>query len=149
MSPHELQEAYRLWLRHYENLLGREEKGLKFIRESLLLSVTTVADRLAVSRNAIRKIELSEKSGKINLLTLRKVAEALDCELVYEIRPKSGRSFSQQVWDQVLEEVGTHPWLAKCYQRRRAWALAALAREKMRDTKFRKKQGWGPLFQRK
>jgi predicted DNA-binding mobile mystery protein A len=48
-----------------------------------------LARRLGMKAQSIADIEKSEASGTIQMKTLRRVAEALDCVVVYAIVPKS------------------------------------------------------------
>ena len=58
------------------------------IRESLGMSVQNLADRLGMTRAAAAKLEVSERSQTIQLDTLRKAADALECDLVYALVPR-------------------------------------------------------------
>lgn len=58
------------------------------IRGALRMSGTALARRLGVTERAVRKIEASEAQDKISLGTLRRAAEALDCELQYALVPR-------------------------------------------------------------
>jgi len=63
------------------------------VREGLGFSRAAVAKRLTLSPSAIAAFEQSEARGTISLQSLRKVADALDCEVVIKLVPKEGRSF--------------------------------------------------------
>jgi predicted DNA-binding mobile mystery protein A len=70
---------------------ARPERGwLRAIREALRLSLEDVGKRLGQSRRRIQEFEKAEAEDRITLDSLRRVAAALDCELVYAIVPKSG-----------------------------------------------------------
>src|ERR1700730_1138304 len=70
---------------------ARQERGwLRAIREALCLSLEDVGKRLGQSRRRIQEFEKAEAEDRITLDSLRRVAAALDCELVYAIVPKSG-----------------------------------------------------------
>jgi len=60
---------------------------IKAIRDALGMSTAQLASRLKVSQPAIVTMQQSEAKGKIQLATLRRVAEALDCTLVYALVP--------------------------------------------------------------
>jgi predicted DNA-binding mobile mystery protein A len=60
---------------------------VKAIREALGMSAPQLAKRLRVKQPSIVDIEQSEERGSIELATLRRVAEALDCKLVYALVP--------------------------------------------------------------
>ncbi|MEX2271074.1 MAG: mobile mystery protein A [Vicinamibacterales bacterium] len=60
---------------------------IKAIREALGMSTAQLAKRLGVRQPSIIDLEQSEEKGSIELATLRRVAEALDCSLVYALVP--------------------------------------------------------------
>ena len=60
---------------------------IKAIREALGMTTAQLAQRLKVKQPSIVAIEQSEAKGTIELQTLRRVAEALDCTLVYALVP--------------------------------------------------------------
>jgi predicted DNA-binding mobile mystery protein A len=60
---------------------------IKAIREALGMSTAQLAKRLGVRQPSIVDLERSEEKGSIELATLRRVAEALDCNLVYALIP--------------------------------------------------------------
>lgn len=51
------------------------------------MSTAQLAKRLGVRQPSIVDLERSEEKGSIELATLRRVAEALDCNLVYALVP--------------------------------------------------------------
>ena len=61
---------------------------MRAIREALGMSTAQLAKRLGVRQPSIVDLERSEERGSIELATLRRVAEALDCTLVYALVPK-------------------------------------------------------------
>lgn len=62
---------------------------IKGIRESLGMTTAQLAKRLGIKHATVVAIEQSETKGTIELATLRRVAEALDCRLVYALAPKT------------------------------------------------------------
>jgi len=60
---------------------------IKGLREALGMTTAQLAKRLGVKQPSIVAIEQSEARGAIELATLRRVAEALDCTLVYALVP--------------------------------------------------------------
>jgi predicted DNA-binding mobile mystery protein A len=69
----------------------RPQRGwLRAIREGLGLTLQTVGKQLGQSRRRIQEFEEAEANDRITLHSLRRVAAAMDCELVYAIVPKSG-----------------------------------------------------------
>src|SRR5580658_6911749 len=57
------------------------------IRGALGMSTAQLAKRLGIKQPSVVAMEQSEVRGAIELATLRRVAEALDCELVYALVP--------------------------------------------------------------
>jgi predicted DNA-binding mobile mystery protein A len=51
------------------------------------MSTAQLAKRLGIKQPSVVAIEQSEAKGTIELATLRRVAEALDCTLVYALIP--------------------------------------------------------------
>src|ERR1700689_1270651 len=60
---------------------------IKAIRRALGISEPQLAKRLNVTQPSIAALEQSEEKGTIELATLRRAAEALDCRLVYALVP--------------------------------------------------------------
>ena len=60
---------------------------IKAIRGALGMSTAQLAKRLRVKQPSVVALEQSEAKGAIELATLRRVAEALDCTLVYALIP--------------------------------------------------------------
>jgi predicted DNA-binding mobile mystery protein A len=80
---------------------------LKAIRESLGLTERQQADRLGITGSTLHKSESAEAEERITLGQLRKLAEGLDCELVYALVPR--KPLTQVVEDRArsiaLQEV--------------------------------------------
>lgn len=60
---------------------------IRIIREALGMTTAQLARRVGVSQPRITAIEKAEADDTITLKTLRRVAEALDCKLVYTLVP--------------------------------------------------------------
>src|SRR5580704_4046826 len=60
---------------------------IKALREALGMSMEQLAERLKIKQPSLVTLEQSEAKGTIELATLRRVAEALDCTLVYALVP--------------------------------------------------------------
>ena len=64
------------------------------VREALGLTLGQIGQRVRASRQAVQQFEKAEANDRITLAALRRVAEAMDCELVYALVPKMG-SFAE------------------------------------------------------
>jgi predicted DNA-binding mobile mystery protein A len=60
------------------------------VRQAIGMSVAQLADRLGISRTSLAKMEHREVGGGITLDALRRAADALDCDVVYAIVPRTG-----------------------------------------------------------
>jgi predicted DNA-binding mobile mystery protein A len=72
---------------------------IKSIREALGMTQAQLAKRLSVVPQVVQKIEVSEEAYTVQLATLKRVAEALDCRLSYVLLPKQSL---QDIVDQQL-----------------------------------------------
>lgn len=87
-----------LKLRQLDSVLGKwRNAGLsprpssgwvKAIREGLGMTAAHLALRLGVRTSTVTRLENSEADDAISLGTLRRAAEALDCELQYALVPR-------------------------------------------------------------
>jgi transcriptional regulator with XRE-family HTH domain len=69
-----------------------EPPVLGFIRSARMATGVTIrqlADRLGVTAQAVHRMEASERAGRISVNRLREAADALDCDLVLELIPRS------------------------------------------------------------
>jgi predicted DNA-binding mobile mystery protein A len=80
---------------------------IKAIREALGMTTAQLAKRMGVRQPSVVALEQSEVRGTIELATLRRVAEALDCTLVYALIPNKpleatirerARAFARRRW---------------------------------------------------
>ncbi len=156
LSPKDIQGAYLLWRQSYPyQMIDREiepfithgmatnqRNWISKARNALFLSTGGMAEKLGIARQSYSEIEKNEKRGAIKLMTMLEVAEVLDCELIYALRPKKSRRFSEIIWDKLVNESD----IVSSVDRRRVFskphALADVARDKMRDPRFRRSQGW-------
>jgi predicted DNA-binding mobile mystery protein A len=62
---------------------------IRTIREALGMSLRQLAGRAGVSKNAVASVERNEAKGTVRLESLMRLAEAMECELVYAIVPRA------------------------------------------------------------
>jgi predicted DNA-binding mobile mystery protein A len=67
---------------------------LASVREALGLTLGQIGQRVRASRQAVQQFEKAEANDRITLAALRRVAEAMGCELVYALVPRTG-SFAE------------------------------------------------------
>ena len=98
-------------LSSYTDLVNRRTPSrgwLKLIREALGRTERQQAQRLGISGSALHKSERSEADDRITLGQLRKLADGLECELVYALVPR--RPLTDVVRERAraiaVEEVG-------------------------------------------
>lgn len=71
--------------------VSRPQRGwLRAVREALGITIREVSRKVRKTPQTVASFEKSEAADRITLQTLRRYAEALDCELVYAIVPKNG-----------------------------------------------------------
>lgn len=80
---------------------------LRAVREGLGLTLREVAARIGVSAPAIRSFERSEAEDRITLASLKRVAGALGCDLVYVLLPRKA-SFEELADHEARQRVAPH-----------------------------------------
>lgn len=72
------------------SLPARPAKGwIKTIRTAMGMTSTQLASRLGVNQSQVSRLEQAEANNTITLKTLKNAAAALNCEVVYELVPKT------------------------------------------------------------
>lgn len=61
---------------------------IRAIRDALGMTAEQLGKRLGVVSQSLEDIERSERQGSIQIKTLKKVADAMNCTLVYSLVPK-------------------------------------------------------------
>ena len=150
MTPEQLERAKReFYLRYHhfketDDLLfpflnaKQDNQWLRRSRQASLMSAKVVARRAGIKRNNYYRLEANETNA--TLATLQKAAEALDCELVYAIRPRAGGNFMQRIWNVIYAAVKDAPNIDTAGNP--SLRLAALVNMQLYDPGFRKAQGW-------
>ena len=99
------------------------EGWVRAVRQALGMSIRQLARRASLSPTAVASIERNEAKGSVRLESLTRMAEALDCELVYAMVPhgsleetlsRHARRAAEQLVGRVavsmeLEDQGTTP----------------------------------------
>ena len=172
----EIQTAYEKWLRTYRHrrsdqfvveflkvgttdlvspedteLIPLPEERLRVARTALLYSLRSAAEKIKVTKQQYQSFEKAEANGTITINSLKKAAEAIDCELVYAIRPKTKKPYSRVVWEKLAEPNLEQKSLFKQVAMFRPNLLNWYIARQGDDQEFRKKHGWSkrlPYFPR-
>lgn len=82
----------------------RPHRGwIRAIRDALGMSSTELAARMGVSQSTIAQLERNEVRETIKVETLRRAADALDCDLIYALLPR--RSLNDLVTSQARRKA--------------------------------------------
>lgn len=72
-----------------QDMIARPPKGwIRFIREALNMSSKALAKRVGISPNTMSETEKAEREEAISLRKLTKVANSMNCDLVYYFLPR-------------------------------------------------------------
>jgi predicted DNA-binding mobile mystery protein A len=64
------------------------EGWVRTIREALGMSLRQLAERAGVSKTTVNSAEASESRGTVQLDSLERLADAMDCDVVYAVVPR-------------------------------------------------------------
>lgn len=85
----------------------RPHRGwVRAIRDALGMSGPELASRMGVSQSTVVDIEQSEMHGTVKIDTLRRAADALGCEVVYFLVPRT--TLEDAVQAQARRKAGRH-----------------------------------------
>ena len=62
---------------------------LRSIRDSLGMTARQLGKRLGIAQQAVSRIEKEEPAGAVTIKTMRRLAQALDCDFVYGFVPRT------------------------------------------------------------
>ena len=74
-------------LKSAKNIVPQSSGWIKTVREVIGMTVSQLATRLGVTQPRITKMESNEDNLKLS--TMKKAAEAMNCEFVYYFKPKT------------------------------------------------------------
>lgn len=78
---------------------------VRAIRDALGMTGAQLAQRLGVSAQTVDALEKSETAGTLQLKNLRRLAEAMDCTLVYALVPNTSLT---RIVDERAREIAVH-----------------------------------------
>lgn len=72
------------------DLVSKPPRGwIRFMREALGMSSRALAKKVGVSPNTLSEAEKAEKDETITIKRLRRVADSMNCDLVYYLLPRT------------------------------------------------------------
>lgn len=80
---------------------------IRAVRQALGMSLGDLAARLGTTHQSVSMLEQSERAGQIGLASLRRAAEAMDCDLAYVFIPRSG-SLQSVIEGQARAQLAAH-----------------------------------------
>jgi predicted DNA-binding mobile mystery protein A len=92
----------------------RPHRGwIRAIRDALGMSATEMAQRMGVIQQNVFQFEKSETNDRIQLRTLRRAADALNCDLVYVLLPRTSleeavKAQARRKAERILDPVAHH-----------------------------------------
>lgn len=93
-------------LRPINRFMTPPKGWIKALREALAMSQADLARRMSVTQTSVASMERSEASGKIQLDTLRRVADAMECDLIYALVPR--RTLEATLRDAARRKLAPH-----------------------------------------
>lgn len=106
------------------NRVARPKEGwIRTLRKALGMSSPQLAVRLAVSKSQASQMERMEVDDRITLKQLRRVADALDCDLVYALVPR--RSIDDMVRDRARAKASKLVAMADVHMKLEAQQLSS------------------------
>lgn len=76
---------------------------INYMRTALGLTLSELGSLVSLSTASVAQAERREVDGQVSLSTLKKMAEAMDCELIYAFVPK--KDIKTMVHDQAFEKA--------------------------------------------
>jgi predicted DNA-binding mobile mystery protein A len=81
---------------------------LRAVREAVGLTQGALAARMAVKRQSYAQFEVAEERGSISVASLRRAAEAMDCDLIYYIVPRESVARSYAGLAEIHDPAAMH-----------------------------------------
>jgi predicted DNA-binding mobile mystery protein A len=74
--------------REIEQMRAPPNGWIRTLRQALGMTTEQMAERMGVTRQAVLQLEMAERRRTATWTSLRKAADAMDCEVVYAILPR-------------------------------------------------------------
>jgi predicted DNA-binding mobile mystery protein A len=82
-----------------------EKSWLRLVRKSLGMSGAELARTLHVTRALVAQAERNEEQGNVTIKTLKTLATAMGCKLVYAIVPENNETIEDLIKKQALKKA--------------------------------------------
>lgn len=99
-----IEKKLRLWTPLRTDNVPRSG-WIKAVRGALGLNTRQLAERVGVEQSNITRLEEREPSGKVTLERLAKVADAMNCRLIYAIVPNDRYSDLEAIIDERARDL--------------------------------------------
>lgn len=83
----QIESTLQSW-RRLPQAAAPKEGWVRTLRKALGMSSEQLARRMKATPQLVRKLEKGESAGTLNLASLRRAADALDCDVVYALVPR-------------------------------------------------------------
>jgi predicted DNA-binding mobile mystery protein A len=91
------------------HLATRPARGwLRAVREAIGLTQGEVASKLGVKRQSLAQFENAEEQGAISIASMRRAAEAMDCEFVCFVVPRDSLAGSYGELAKIHDPASQH-----------------------------------------
>lgn len=81
---------------------------LRAVREAIGMPQHRVAEKASVTRQSYAQLEVSEEKGSISISSLRRAAEAMDCDLAYFVVPRPSKAATYSELCAIHDPVAGH-----------------------------------------
>lgn len=115
---------------------------LATMRKAIGMTTTQLARRIGVAHPGVVRLEKNEKDGKVTIASMRKAAEAMNCEFVYAIIPRHHKGYAGALpttdEGNVLDDfIRQEAYRAAYAEARRVGRTMALEDQALADDAFR------------
>jgi len=100
-------------LRHFRlaaKVKDPTEDLLRAVRQALGIPMAEIARKMKSNPSVIFRLERSQARGTISLKALVRLADAMECEVVYAVVPQDGKTLEQlaerRLWEKALGSEG-------------------------------------------
>ncbi len=87
----------------FAHLCGGVDSWARYIREGLNMSTRQLSERSGLSESIIYQTERNEKFGQVTIKSLQRIANALECDLVYAFVPR--KPIEKRLADRALDKA--------------------------------------------